>query len=109
MKFPVNTRKVLLVAAVSLPIAFQLHAQQISPLVGPRPPTAGDERIVRSNVKGYLQVYTPEIPVYDDEGPIGWDRRHFTRLRPLFSARTVIVGESVGKRMAGQRDGGFAS
>ena len=73
MKFPVNTRKVLLVAAVSLPIAFQLHAQQISPLVGPRPPKAGDERIVRSNLKGYLQVYTPEIPVYDDEGPTGWN------------------------------------
>ena len=81
MKFSVNTRKVLLVAAVSLPIAFQLHAQQISPLVGPRPPKTGDERIVRSNVKGYLEVYTPETPVYDDEGPTGWNNDDY-RIMP---------------------------
>jgi len=77
MKFLVNTRKVLLVAAVTLPIAFQLHAQQTSPLVGPRPPKAGDERIVRSNVKGYLRIYTPETPVYDDEGLVGWDNDNY--------------------------------
>ena len=73
MKFPVNTRKVLLMAAVSLPLAFQLHAQQTSPLVGPRPPKAGDERIVRSTVKGYLRIYTPETAAYDEDGFIGWD------------------------------------
>ena len=74
MKFAVNTpRKVLLVAVVSLPIAFQLHAQQTSALVGPRSPEVGDERIVKSDVKGYLQVYTPEFPVYDEDGLTGWD------------------------------------
>jgi hypothetical protein len=73
MKFLANTRRVLLVAAVSLPIAFQLQAQQTSPLVGPRPPKAGDESIVKSTVKGYLRIYTPEIPVYDNEGFLGWD------------------------------------
>ena len=73
MKFAVNTRKVLLVAVVSLPIAFPLHAQQTSPLVGPRPPKAGDEKIVKANVKGFLQVYTPEIPVYDEDGLAGWN------------------------------------
>jgi hypothetical protein len=73
MKFLANTRRVLLVAPVSLPIAFQLHAQQISPLVGPRPPKAGGETIVKSTVKGYLRIYTPETPVYDNEGFVGLD------------------------------------
>jgi hypothetical protein len=77
MKFLVNTRKVLLVAAVTLPIALQLHAEQTSPLVGPRPPKAGDESIVKSTAKGYLRIYTPETPVYDDDGLIGWDNDNY--------------------------------
>jgi hypothetical protein len=42
-------------------------------LVGPRPPKAGGETIVKSTVKGYLRIYTPETPVYDNEGFVGWD------------------------------------
>ena len=99
MKFLVNTRKALLVAAATLPIAFQLHAQQTSPLVGPRPPKAGDERIVRSNVEGYLRVYTPETPVYDDEGLAGWDNDNYrivpesgiTRARTWFYRRPLAL------------------
>ena len=94
MKLAVNTRKVLLVAVVvSLPIAFQLHAQRTSALVGPRPPEAGDERIVKSNVKGYLQVYTPEIPVYDEDGLTGWDNDDY-RIAPESGthARTWFTG-----------------
>jgi hypothetical protein len=74
MKLLSKTRKALLLAAVSLPLAFELDAHQTSPLVGPRPPKAGDERIVRSTVMGYLRVYTPEIPVYPvcDDAAILW-------------------------------------
>ena len=57
MKIPVNTRKVVLLAAVALPIMSPLHAQQSSPIVGPRPPKAGDEKIIRSTSDGYLHVY----------------------------------------------------
>jgi hypothetical protein len=99
MKFLFSTCKVLLVAAVTVPLAFQLHAQQTSPLVGPRPPKAGDERIVRSNVKGYLRVYTPETPVYDDEGLVGWDNDNYgivpesgiTRARTWFDRRPLAL------------------
>jgi hypothetical protein len=80
MKRLSNTRKALRLAAVSLSLAFQLDAQQTSPLVGPRPPKAGDERIVRSTVMGYLRVYTPEIPVYpfyDDNDPIVWKNESY--------------------------------
>ena len=103
MKFLVNTRKVLLVTAVTLPIAFQLHAQQTSPLVGPRPPKAGDERIVRSNVKGYLRIYTPETPVYDDEGLVGWDNDNYRivpesgikRARTWFDRRPLALNPGI--------------
>jgi hypothetical protein len=103
MKFLVNTRKVLLVAAVTLPFAFQLDAQQTSPLVGPRPPKAGDERIVRSNVKGYLQVYTPETPVYDDEGLAGWNNDNYRivpesgigRARTWFDRRPLALSPGI--------------
>jgi hypothetical protein len=98
MTFPINTRKVLLAAAVSLPMAFQLHAQQTSPLVGPRPPKAGDERIVRSTSEGYLRVYTPEIPVYDDDGQVGWDNENYSivsesggRARTWFDRRPLAL------------------
>ena len=102
MKFLTSTGKVLLVAAVSLPLAFQLHAQQTSPLVGPRPPKAGDERIVRSTVKGYLRVYTPETPVYDDEGLVGWNNDNYrivpesgTHARTWFDRRPLALDPGV--------------
>ena len=81
MKFLVVTPRVLLPLAASLSIAIQVHAQQISTPVGPRPPKAGDEKIVRSTSEGYLRVYTPEIPVYDEDGFIGWDNENF-RIAP---------------------------
>ena len=81
MKFLVNTPRVLLPLAASLSIAIQVHAQQISTPVGPRPPKAGDEKIVRSTSEGYLRVYTPEIPVYDEDGFAGWDNENF-RIAP---------------------------
>ena len=80
MKLLSKTRKALLVATVSLLLAFQLDAQQTSPLVGPRPPKAGDERIVRSTVMGYLRVYTPATPVYpvcDDDAAIMWKNDNY--------------------------------
>jgi hypothetical protein len=89
MKLLSKTRKALLVATVSLPLAFQLDAQQTSPLVGPRPPKAGDERIVRSTVMGYLRVYTPEIPIYplcDDVATILW-KNHNYRIVPESAGR----------------------
>ena len=102
MTFPINTRKVLLAAALSLPMAFQLHAQQISPLVGPRPPKAGDERIVRSTSEGYLRVYTPETPVYDDDGQVGWDNDNYSiapesggRARTWFDRRPLALKPGV--------------
>jgi hypothetical protein len=102
MRFLVNTRKVLLLVAATLPIAFQLHAQEFSPLVGPRPPKAGDERIVRSTVEGYLRVYTPEIPVYDDDGQIGWDNDNYRivpeswgRARNWFDRRPLMLKPGV--------------
>jgi hypothetical protein len=102
MKFLVNTPKVLLLVAATLPIAFQLHAQEFSPLVGPRPPKAGDERIVRSTVEGYLRVYTPEIPVYDDDGQIGWDNDNYRivpesggRARNWFDRRPLMLKPGV--------------
>ena len=102
MKFLTSTGKVLLVAAVSLPLAFQLHAQETSPLVGPRPPKAGDERIVRSTVKGYLRVYTPETPVYDDEGLVGWNNDNYrivpesgTHARTWFDRRPLALDPGV--------------
>jgi hypothetical protein len=102
MKFLVNTRKVLLLVAATFPVAFQLHAQQTSPLVGPRPPKAGDERIVRSTSEGYLRVYTPEIPVYDDDGLIGWDNDNYSiapesggRARTWFDRRPLALKPGV--------------
>ena len=103
MKFLIKPHKVLLLAAaVTLPIAFQLDAQQISPLVGPRPPRAGDERIVRSTSQGYLQVYTPEIPVYDDDGQLGWDNDNYSirpesggRARTWFDRRPLALNPGV--------------
>jgi hypothetical protein len=76
MKIPANTRKILLVAAAIFPMAFALQAQQTSTLVGPDPKVV-DERIVPSMTEGYLRVYTPEIPVYDDDGLAGWDNDKF--------------------------------
>jgi hypothetical protein len=105
MKFLSNTRKVLLLAAATLPLAFQLHAQQISPLVGPRPPKAGDERIVRSNLKGYLQVYTPEIavyPFYDDEHSVVWKNDNYRivpesgeRAQTWFYRRPLVLNPGI--------------
>jgi hypothetical protein len=77
MKVPVNIRKVVLLA-VTLPIMSPLHAQQGSPFVGPRPPKAGDEKIIRSTSEGYLRVYTPEIPLYDEDGFSGWDNDNYS-------------------------------
>jgi hypothetical protein len=73
MKIPANTRKILLVAAATFPMAFALRAQETSRLVGPDPSKVGDERTVHSTTEGYLRVYTPEVPVYDDDGLAGWD------------------------------------
>ena len=102
MKFLVNTRKVLLLVAATFPVAFQLHAQQTSPLVGPRPPKAGDERIVRSTSEGYLRVHTPEIPVYDEDGLAGWDNENFRivptaggRARTWFDQRPLTLNPGV--------------
>jgi hypothetical protein len=102
LKFLVSTPKVLLLLAASLSIAIQLHAEQISPLVGPRPPRAGDERIVRSTSEGYLRVYTPEIPVYDDDGQIGWDNDNYRivpesggRARTWFDRRPLTLNPGV--------------
>jgi hypothetical protein len=104
LKF-LNTRKVLLLVVATLPIAFQLHAQQTYPLVGPRPPKAGDERIVRSNLKGYLQVYTPEIPVYpfyDDDHSNVWKNDNYRivpesggRARTWFYRRPLVLNPSI--------------
>lgn len=76
MKIPANTRKILLVTAATFPMAFALQAQQTSTMVGPDP-KVGNERIVHSTTEGYLRVYTPEIPVYDDDGLAGWDNDKF--------------------------------
>jgi hypothetical protein len=89
MKLLSNTRKALLLAAVSLPLAFQLDAQQTSPLVGPRPSKVGDEKIVKSSGQGYLRVYTPEIPTYplsDDDATILWKNDNY-RIVPESGAR----------------------
>jgi hypothetical protein len=86
MKLLSNTRKALLLAAVSLSLAFQLDAQQTSPLVGPRPSKVGDEKIVKSPAQGYLRVYTPEIPLYDDDGLVGWDNDDY-RISPESGGR----------------------
>jgi hypothetical protein len=102
MKFLVNTPRVLLPLAASLSIAIQVHAQQISTLVSPRPPKAGDERIVRSTSEGYLRVHTPEIPVYDDDGLVGWDNENFRivptaggRARTWFDRRPLTLNPGV--------------
>jgi hypothetical protein len=90
MKLLSKRRKALLLAVASLALALQLDAQETSRLVGPRPPKAGDERIVRSTVMGYLRVYTPEIPVYplsDDDATILWKNDNYR-----------IVPESGGRR-----------
>jgi hypothetical protein len=89
MKLLSKTRRALLLAAVNLPLAFQLDAQQTSPLVGPRPSKAGDERIVRSTAMGYLRVYTPEMPVYpvcDDDAAILWKNENY-RIVPKSGGR----------------------
>jgi hypothetical protein len=89
MKLLSKTRKALLLAGASLPLAFQLNAQQTSPLVGPRPSRAGAEKIVKSSGQGYLRVYTPAIPVYpfyDDNDPIVWKNENY-RIVPESGAR----------------------
>ncbi|CAN5750834.1 hypothetical protein BH09VER1_BH09VER1_12090 [soil metagenome] len=92
-----HIRKILLLAAVTLPLAFQLHAQPSSQLVGPRPPKAGDEKIVKSSSQGYLRVFTPEDHVYD---PIledfVWENGNYG-VRPQTSAkaRTWFHGRSL--------------
>jgi hypothetical protein len=105
MKIPVNTRKVVLLAAVALPIMSPLHAQQSSPIVGPRPPKAGDERIIRSTSDGYLRVYTPEIPVYpfyDDDHSSVWKNDNYSivpesggRTRTWFDRRALALKPGV--------------
>jgi hypothetical protein len=72
MKIPIY-RSILLLTA----IAFPLYAQQTFPLVGPRPSQVGDEKIVKSPGQGYLRVYTPQIPLYDEDGLIGWDNDNY--------------------------------
>jgi len=55
-----------------LPMAFPLHASQHSPLVGPRPPKAGDEKIIRSPSQGYLKIFTPERQVIEGDNMHVW-------------------------------------
>jgi hypothetical protein len=69
---------------------------------GPRPPKAGDERIVRSTVKGYLRIYTPETPIYDDEGLIGWNNDNYrivpesgTRAQTWFDRRPLALNPEI--------------
>jgi len=88
MKVPVY-KAILLLAAVSFPIAFPLYAQRTLPLVGPRPSQAGDEKIVKSPNQGYLRVYTPEIPLFDEDGFIGWGNGDY-RIIPESGGRARI-------------------
>ena len=81
MKFLVNKRKGLLLAAAALSLAYPLRAQGSSPLVGPRPSEPGDEKIVKSAREGYLRVYTPEVPIYDEDGFI-WSNNDNYRVVP---------------------------
>ena len=85
MKIPVY-KSILLLAALAFSIAFPLYAQQTSPLVGPRPSQVGDEKIVKSPGQGYLRVYTPEIPLWDEDGFIGWDNDNY-RIIPASGGR----------------------
>ena len=71
----------LLLAAIAL-----LYPEQTSPLVGPRPSQVGDEKIVKSPGQGYLRVYTPEVPLYDEDGLIGWDNEGY-RINPESGGR----------------------
>ena len=93
MKIPIY-RWILLLTA----IAFPLYAQQTFPLVGPRPSQVGDEKIVKSPDQGYLRVYTPEIPLYDEDGFIGWDNDNYRiipesggRARTWFDRRPLAL------------------
>jgi hypothetical protein len=70
-------------------MSFPLHAEQTSALVGPRPVKAGDQRIVRSNGEGYLRVYTPEIPIYDEDGLVGWENDNY-RIVPESGGSALI-------------------
>ena len=97
MKIPVY-KSILLLAAVTFVIVFPLYAQQISPLVGPRPSQVGDEKIVKSPGQGYLRVYTPEIPLWDEDGLIGWDNDDYRiipesggRARTWFDQRPLAL------------------
>ena len=55
-----------------LPMAFPLYASQHSPLVGPRPPKAGDEKIIKSSSQGYLRIFTPERKVVEGDNNNVW-------------------------------------
>jgi hypothetical protein len=101
MKVPAY-KSILLLAAVTFPIAFPLYAQQTSPLVGPRPSNVGDEKIVKSPGQGYLRVYTPEIPLYDDDGLVGRDNEDYRiipesggRARTWFHRRPLALSPGI--------------
>ncbi len=72
MKTPTKRCKLLLLAAAMLPMAFPLYASQHSPLVGPRPPKAGDEKIIKSSSQGYLRIFTPERKVVEGDNNNVW-------------------------------------
>lgn len=78
----IHIRKILLLAAVTLALSIPLHAQPNSPLVGSRPPKAGDEKIVKSAAQGYLRVFTPERQIYEPAAEtFVWENGNY-RVRP---------------------------
>ena len=98
MKFLTSTGKVLLVAAISLPLAFQLHAQQTLPVGGSSPVKSRrrkDREIHRQRIPAGL--YTRD-PVYDDEGLVGWNNDNYrivpesgTHARTWFDRRPLAL------------------
>ncbi|HEY5814313.1 MAG TPA: hypothetical protein VIT23_16870 [Terrimicrobiaceae bacterium] len=88
MKMPIHIRRIMLLAAATLSLTFPLHAQQSTPPVGPRPPKAGDEKIVKSPYRGYLRVFTPEREVYIPLAEIFvWENSNY-RVRPESNGKT---------------------
>lgn len=72
-----------------LPMAFPLYASQHSPLVGPRPPKSGDEKIIKSPSQGYLKIFTPEKKVIEGDNNNVWIQDNYrVKLAPDVKART---------------------
>lgn len=59
---------ILATATMAIFFAFSSHAEASHSVVGPRPAKKGDEKIIKSESMGYLQIFSPEKQIYSNLG-----------------------------------------